>query len=514
MPLDLLLLTEDDYPPENDWFSETERVVRPNQNFRIPHELHLSIVLLASAMRRQRFTVALCDNFLHFPAQAKRFDEYLSLRPKAVGLSTTFISSESTFLKIVRRIRKASPGSKIVLGGPTNFVYPDWRRHVDVTVLYEGEIVLPAVLNAIKKGTPLEEVPGIEISQGGRQETTPPAPLLPMADYPMVDWDLLDRDGRSFYSIETQRGCVYKCRYCTYPVYSPGKPDGSGVRLRPVADVIDEMKRNCELYGMHHFMIADSTFTFPRKHAEEVCREIIRHRIPVKWQCYGRVDNISEELASLMTEAGCRHIFFGIESGDGEMLRRMRKDFTVDDIYAGLASTHRAGIMSTAGIIIGFPGETEETVANTEKMLLQAGLTFVRMGIFWFDHNAPVRENAAAFQLSGWKEQWSHKTMDSARATALMREMNKRVLTSNATRPGGLRLAPLVNNGLTFDEGVSFLLARGLLAAYNLAKQEKAPLGCFDIKAVNAARLEYPRLSMKMFQKHRDHFFSPQSYLA
>lgn len=508
--LDLLLLSEEDLLPEEDRFPNlaTEILASPRA-FHLPHEMHLGAALLASVVRERGYAVEVLDNFLHLPRQADRLNRLLRARPRTVGLCTTFIFFKETILNVVETVRSLSPESTVILGGQSLLSCPEWRRLGDIAVPGEGETALPLLLETLKRGGDLSRVPGIEYREGDAWRATPAGALLRAEAYPRIRWDLLDRMGRAHHLIETQRGCPFQCAFCTNPVYRPGRPDGSGLRMRPVSAVLDEFRRNYEEYGITGYWIVDSTFTSPRRRTIELCSGMVRLGLPLRWTCYARVDDLTPELASLMREAGCRSVFLGIESGDDRLLKEMDKEFTVEDVRRGVRCARDAGLYTIGSFVLGYPGETERSLENTERLIRELKLTFLRLQPLWLDHNAPVWRRREEYGLTGEGNRWRHATMDSVRAEEFTRHLLRKALLGNWARPASRFMVGLMMNlGLDYDEALRLILAKGLLAAYRYARSEGGALDAFDPAEIRRAWEDYLRFSVKAADLGRS-FWAP-----
>lgn len=503
--LDVLLLQEEDYLPEEEigvddsTFYEMFKLIGAyhKQVWR-PHNKFLAMPLLAAAIKPSGLTHEIVDNFIRIPARRRHFETLLSRQPMAVALSTTFLFYEKTIQKITDRVRELSPKSIIILGGPTLLQFPELRRYGDITVLLEGEKALLEILAALKNGGDLQRIPGIEFSRDGKRIETPARPLMDMAEIPFPDWEPLTDGPPGVYPIETQRGCVYKCKFCTDPVYGMG----TRLRLHPVWRVMEEIQRNYDRWGIFCYRFSDSTFTFPIKRAEELCRAMIRMRLPLKWSCYGRADNMTPQLAALMAEAGCRCIFFGVESGDEGMLQRMRKDFRLEQVARAVEWTHKTGMGTVGSFFVGYPGETDETAAATEKFISDVGFSLLRVTSFWVDVNAPAWKLKEEYGLEGRGARWRHRTMDSEHAQKLTRGLIHNLLVKNKAclgTDGGI--GPLVTMGLEYDEAFKFLRDKGLLVAYRLAKTQGRPLSAFHPAEIKRAQQAYGKALLKMAAK-------------
>lgn len=159
--------------------------------------------------------------------------------------------------------------------------------------------------------------------------------------------------------IVTSRGCTGGCRFCIKHVsyqYS--------IRLRSPENIMAEIEMLCDLGVRNIHMYADS-FTVSRDQVMGLCRLIIESGIKIKWTCNSRVDYVDEEMLQTMARAGCWTISWGIESGNEQILRRVRKGTDPQKVTRALAWSKRAGIRNWGYFIIGLPGETEETIQET-----------------------------------------------------------------------------------------------------------------------------------------------------
>lgn len=500
----VVLLGDEDFAHEEERFHSIGVNVLVGGAQAPAHAPALGIASLAGPLLEAGFRCELVDNFRTVARNGRRAEELLARGPLLVGLSTTFIFTERAVRETAELVRRLSPRSHFVLGGPSLLQNAALRRHADIAVLGEGEKTLPLIAARLRDGGDLADVPGIEFERDGRRVATAPAPLVAPEDVPFPRWDLLDHGPHAVYPLETQRGCVYKCRYCTYPVYSPGRPDGGGLRLWPVERVVAEVRRNHERHGILNYRLADSTFTFPVARAEEVCRALLETGLPLRWSCYGRVDNMTPSLAGLMARSGCRAVFFGVESGDPGMLAAMRKDFTLEDVHRGVAVTRAAGMKAVGSFIVGYPGETARTVDATRRCIKEAGFDMFRVSTFWYDHNAPLDVDAARLGLTGEGGVWRHATMDSQEAEAATRGLIRDVMVANASRYGSDYVTALVAQyGVDYDDALQYLLDLGLLRNLKRAREEKAPLDAFDDASLREAVLRANTVAQRVRDARR-----------
>jgi len=177
--------------------------------------------------------------------------------------------------------------------------------------------------------------------------------LLPLDDYRMP----LIKGPYAF--VVPSRGCPAGCKYCIKHVsynYS--------VRVRSAENVMEELWSLKKL-GINNVMMYADLFTVNREHVVSICKAMIEEKIDMQWMCNSRVDYVDEEMLTLMGQAGCHMISWGIESGSEEILKRARKGANPAKAEQALRWAKKAGIKNFGYFIIGLPGETEETIQQT-----------------------------------------------------------------------------------------------------------------------------------------------------
>jgi p-methyltransferase len=157
----------------------------------------------------------------------------------------------------------------------------------------------------------------------------------------------------------------------------------------------------------------DDTFNVPADRFKEILRMIIRNKFTFRWYSYLRCNIMDEELCDLMARSNCGGVFLGIESGDPDVLKIMKKVATPEQYLRGMKFLNASGIMTFASLIIGFPGETEKTVDNTIQLLQDAKPTFFRGEIWYNNPRAPIyAKSKDQHGISGMGYKWRHNTMD------------------------------------------------------------------------------------------------------
>ncbi len=215
--------------------------------------------------------------------------------------------------------------------------------------------------------SPYASILGLAWRRGDEIIINPDRPFIPdLNDLPIPHHELLPLDKQRmpmiqgpFTFIVTSRGCPAGCKYCIKHVTYQ-----NSVRVRSAENIVAELEYLVHLGIRNIHMYAD-LFTVNREHVIDLCELIIERGIEIKWTCNSRVDYVDEEMLSLMGQAGCWLISWGIESANEVILKRARKGYKKEQAYLALKWARAAGIKNWGYFIIGLPGETEESIMET-----------------------------------------------------------------------------------------------------------------------------------------------------
>jgi len=303
-----------------------------------------------------------------------------SARPDVVGISLRNLDSsaypENTsyiddYGALVDRLRQLTD-APIVLGGAGFTVMPDTilaHLGAEVGVVGEGELAFPWVLAQLGRGAPLAPTPAFTCRPVGSGVCVTPVARIGRLDGTATPLRH-HFDPRHYYerggalNIQTKRGCVFECVFCSYPVI-----EGSRVRMRSATAVVDELQAAFEGDGVRHWFFVDNVFNAPMRHAKEICEEIVARGLAIEWSGYLNPRFVDDELCALMARSGCKAIEFGTDSGSPRMIAALKKEFDADDLRATSALCHRHGLKFCHSLIFGGPGETAETVDETLALM-------------------------------------------------------------------------------------------------------------------------------------------------
>ena len=245
--------------------------------------------------------------------------------------------------------------------------FPD----IDFVVRNEPEMTVRKLVKTLSDGKSPEEVSGLTFRRKtGEIVANPSRPFIePLDRLPFPSWHFLDLDryrlplkGTRYLMIAPQRGCPYKCSFCTCQTYY-----GKRLRKRSIESILKEIEYDIERYNVRDFFFWAETFVIDKEYVASLCSAIIERGLSIAWTSNSRVDTVDSNLLNLMAEAGCWMISYGIESGSQAILDGVNKGTTPEQALQAVQSTRKAGIKTVGHFILGLPGETRETLESTIK---------------------------------------------------------------------------------------------------------------------------------------------------
>lgn len=316
----------------------------------------LSILALGTYLEENGVAIEYFDERID---PAGRFDELLERRPLAVGFSVIGGYQIAASARLSRRVRRRAPGTPVVWGGiaPTTLARETAREDfVDYVVLGEGEETLLELARALRRGDGPGPIRGLAFRRGGAVVLNParPAPDLEALPFPyqgkareLLRRYLKRRSVREAVGYEASRGCPFLCRFC----YSPNFH--SDTRVKSAGKIADELGRLRAL-GVSDLDVYDDTLLGGRRRDIEAFASLLE-REGMAWIGNLRINMLSPELLARLEASGCKWLYFGIESGDDDVLRAIDKGFTAAQVEAGLRLMRRSRIPAVYSIIAGLP---------------------------------------------------------------------------------------------------------------------------------------------------------------
>ncbi len=335
----------------------------------------LGLLYMATILRDKGMDVSILDQ----PAKGYTIEDTVRWvkkeNPDFLGFSGYSMSGRTAALTSME-VRKDLPDLPIVMGSlyATFNAERVLRKYpsVDIVARGEGEETVVDLVDTLTKGDSLKEVQGITFRQGDTIVSTPDRPLLEDLDaLPFPDRSLLDEEYHSeigganiapkkFTSVVSSRGCVHGCRFCSCNAFCRGR-----WRARSVDDILEELHYIAS-EGYKQFIFIDDCFTLNPKRATEICRRMREEKLDFEWICEGRVDSYSYEMLREIARAGCKIIYFGIESANQRILDYYEKTITPEQSVKAVETARKAGIDLVMGtFIVGAPDESREEIQDT-----------------------------------------------------------------------------------------------------------------------------------------------------
>lgn len=316
--------------------------------------------------------------------QSKARNRFISnYRPDIVGIYTTSWTLVEV-LRIVAEVRRQHPQAIIVAGGPHVRVFPRETMElsgIDIGVIGEGEETFQEVVTTLNRGEDLAQVSGLVYRKDNDIILTKPrAPGSNLDRFPIPDHrelppgryaNLLGGNGR-FMTIESSRGCPYRCVYC----YNDATP----YRERTIDSIITTIEILTN-QGVTDIYFIDDTFNLKPERPLALATEIKRRSIKVRWSFRGRAEHLDASYCRYLAKAGCTRIQMGVESGSTSVLHATDKHLRLDEVVTAFSAARRAGIKTVGYFMFGLPNEGPEQIEETIKFALALDPDYALFGI-------------------------------------------------------------------------------------------------------------------------------------
>ena len=375
-----------------------------------------TITYLGSYLTRHGFTFDYVNQF-QFEKDALR-EKLLRNDIRTIAITTTLYVTPQPIVEIAGFIRRYNTTARIVVGGPfvgnqvatrdaatvqSLFKYVGADFYVDSN---EGEAAYVNLLKALRDGTGFDHIDNLAYRAGDSFVLTKRVPESnPLAETP-IDYGLFPGAVGQFVSLRTAKSCPFTCAFCGFP-----KRAGAYTYLS-LADVERELDAIAALGTVTTLTFLDDTFNVPKGRFKDILRMMTRRKYPFKWNAFYRSDHGDEEAITLMAESGCEGVFLGVESGSDALLAKMNKTARRKDYLKSIPLLQQSGISCYASLIVGYPGETDETVQDTIDLIEEAQPDYYRAQLWYADPLTPVWEHRAELGIRGEAFNWSHNTMD------------------------------------------------------------------------------------------------------
>ncbi|GAB4315581.1 MAG: hopanoid biosynthesis associated radical SAM protein HpnJ [Methanobacteriaceae archaeon] len=328
----------------------------------------------AGFLEQQGHIVKLVDAVAKDLDISELISDLKNFKPDMIVADSNF-SSWKHDIKILKILKNAINAKTVIVGPPVSQYSEEMvSAGIDIAARFEYEQTLKEICDSISHNISLDNVKGITFKKGSNIIKTPKRiesnseflDSLPfVSEVYKKHLDINDYFlSHSFYpmvQIFTGRGCPNYCTFCSWPETLMGRK----YRVRTVKNVVAEFKyiKN-DIPEIKEIFIEDDSFTLDKNWLISFCEELKRHNINISWSCQSRAD-LDYNTMKLMKEAGCRLLDVGYESGNDEILKKIKKGITIDQLRKFTFDAKKAGLKILADFVIGFPGETKETAEKT-----------------------------------------------------------------------------------------------------------------------------------------------------
>lgn len=319
----------------------------------------------------------------------KRVKQY---DPQIIGITCQSTLHAKDAHETARIAKKACPEATVLMGGahPSAVAEEVLRdKNIDLVVRGEGEITLFQVVENCSKSLDWGNIKGVSWRRGRKVTHNSPRPLIKNLDHlpfparHLLPMEIYLREAQRSISYNfkkrvavliSSRGCPGNCVYCAVRTIW-----GKAWRGRSAVNVVDEIESLVRDYQAEEIHFLDDSLSVDKKRLAEICEEIIRRKIKIKWATPNGIAIwlLDKDLLKKMKRAGCYRLTFGLESGNREVLRQFigkKYDYAYARKIIEYAS--KLGFWTVGTFIIGFPSETREQIEDTINFAVSTDLDF------------------------------------------------------------------------------------------------------------------------------------------
>ena len=394
-------------------------------NIKIEEILYPSVVYLGSYLNNRGISFDYINSFQNHKDELKSKLENCNI----VAITTTLYVTIFPIKEITDFIKSFNKNIKIVVGGP--FMWQQFRTLKDEeikTLLNSigadfyinssyGEEILVKIINANKTNYDFENINNIYYKNNNEYKKTKSLVDGNGSGNYTANWELFKENLNLHAWIRTSLSCPYSCYFCDFPPrmgkYIPFQTDDIQKELDSIF-LTDKVKS---------VRFVDDTFNIPKKRFRSILKMMIDRDYSFKWTSFIRCDLLDEEIVDLMRESGCVAVHLGIESGSDRILNNMNKKTNIEHYANGISLLHKVEIITFASFIIGFPGETSETIQETINFIENVRPRFYFLHPWYCSPLTPIWEIRDKYNLEGWGYDWTHSTMKSEQVMDCIEEM-------------------------------------------------------------------------------------------
>jgi radical SAM superfamily enzyme YgiQ (UPF0313 family) len=371
-------------------------------------------VYVAGAVRAAGHEVQVFERLFAKDVEDELGSRIMDFQPDVVGISIRFVFDDEIDkdaplgtrhtdlrpqVKEIADVVRKHTDARIILGGPGFSYYArNWLEYLDLDygIRGEGEESFPLFLKQLAQGRDIYSVPGGTYRKGSRYHTVSPLPVQDLDAQALPAYDLVDwqpyAERKITPAVLTKRGCAFFCTYCPY-----SKLEGKRYRLKSPQRILDEVHSIIQTTNTRKVMLCENNFNAPHQHAEAICKAFAADKAGCQWGTGDlRPVGITDDFCRLMEVSGCYSVNLSIESASVAMLKSMQRGYSVQQVRNSLEALSRSKVPFSASLMLGAPGETPVTIAETLSVLDDYQIpngVWVTIGVYlWTDYQDIVPE--------------------------------------------------------------------------------------------------------------------------
>jgi anaerobic magnesium-protoporphyrin IX monomethyl ester cyclase len=364
-----------------------------NSPWSVPMRLPpLGLSYVAAALEKADFKVEMLDNYLLKKSTEDIKQMVRTRNPEIVGITCSSASYPKA-VETAKAVKEALPSCKVVVGGWHPSYMPDsmlQHPEIDYVVIGEGERAMTELATCITKGEDDEavaQIAGVAYRHKGKMVKTAQKFIADLDQIPfparhLLPMDMYEREipylkAKPVDTMNVARGCPFNCAYC-----ETRRLWGVGCRAFSPRRVVDEIEYMAKNYGTKGIYFLGDNFTIHKKRTLELCELIKKSKLDLEWVCDTRADMISRDLLRAMKDAGCRTIWFGVESGSPRILEKLNKGLSNEQNIKAFKLCREEGIQIACSFILGIPGETLEDMEISYKFAKKLDPDWAQFNIY------------------------------------------------------------------------------------------------------------------------------------
>ncbi len=350
----------------------------------------IGLVYLAASLEKSGFQVKIFDNYLLGKTIDEVKTEIKNLNPELVGITCSSVTY-SQCVQTAKAVKEVLPSCKVVVGGWHSSYNPESmleHSEIDFVVMGEGERAMVELATQIaKKENSFTNIAGVAYRHEGKIIKNPqqfirnmdeiPFPALHLLSINLYDRSMEYLSVKPVDNMSIARGCPFNCAFC-----ETSRLWGKTCRAFSPQRVVEDIQYLIANYGTKGIYFVNDNFTLRKEKTIELCQLIRKNKIDIEWVCDTRADLLSQDLLKEMKTAGCKTIWFGIESGSPRILEKLHKDVTLEQTENAIKMCKAEGIQTACSFLLGIPGETIEDMKATFKFARKIDTDWCRFNIF------------------------------------------------------------------------------------------------------------------------------------